>query len=237
MTQEGLLTFPCSEENPGFVGEKMTKAFAYLRVSGTGQLDGDGFERQRIAIERYANAHNIRVVRWFEEDISGTADWERRPAFSEMMAVLLNDGVKTVLVESLSRVGRTLRVQECVIADFERKDLTLISVNEPDLLSEDDTRVLMRQMLGAFFEYEKKLLVAKLKGARERKRLREGRCEGRKPFGTRKDEPQILESIQKLAAKGLNYSQIADKLNEDKVPTRANGKWYPATVSRILARY
>ena len=27
--------------------EGMTKAFAYLRVSGKGQIDGDGFTRQR----------------------------------------------------------------------------------------------------------------------------------------------------------------------------------------------
>jgi hypothetical protein len=40
--------------------------------------------------------------------------------------------------------------------------------------------------------------------------------------------------MQALAAEGLNYSEIADLLNGEGVPTRANGAWYPATVSRIL---
>jgi DNA invertase Pin-like site-specific DNA recombinase len=38
----------------------MKKAFAYLRVSGKGQVDGDGFTRQIEAIKRYASQHEIR---------------------------------------------------------------------------------------------------------------------------------------------------------------------------------
>jgi len=76
-------------------------------------------------------------------------------------------------------------VQESVIADFQRKDLTLVSVSEPDLLNGDPSRVLMRQMLRAFFQYEKTLLVAKLRGARQRVKAENGRCEGRNPYGNR----------------------------------------------------
>jgi len=32
----------------------MQKAFAYLRVSGKGQIEGDGFTRQLSAIQAYA---------------------------------------------------------------------------------------------------------------------------------------------------------------------------------------
>ena len=39
---------------------------------------------------------------------------------------------------------------------------------------------MMRQIAGSFAEYEKARLVAKLKAARERKRLATGKCEGRK---------------------------------------------------------
>ena len=148
----------------------MTKALAYLRVSGRGQVDGDGFTRQLTAIKKYAAANDVKIVRVFQEEgVSGCTDWESRPAFSEMMALLLSNGVRTVLVERLDRVARDLLVQESVIGDFQRKNLTLLSVSEPDLLSDDPSRVLMRQMLGAFFQYEKTLLVAKLRGARQRK--------------------------------------------------------------------
>ena len=85
-----------------------------------------------------------------------------------MMGLLLSNGVRAVLVERLDRLARDLLVQESVIADFQRKGLTLISVAKPDLLSDNLLRVSMHQMLGAFFQYEKTLLVAKLKGARQK---------------------------------------------------------------------
>jgi hypothetical protein len=55
------------------------------------------------------------------------------------------------VVVAFARQSRDLVVQESVIADFQRKNLTLISVSEPDLLVDDSSRILMRQMLGAFF--------------------------------------------------------------------------------------
>jgi len=133
------------------------------------------------------------------------------------------------------RVARDLLVQESVIGDFQRKGLTLVSVSEPDLLSDDPSRVLMRQMLGAFFQYEKTLLVAKLRGARQRKRTREGRCEGRKPFGTRPGESEVIQHILALRNDGMALDRIALALNEKGIKSRAGSRWYPTTVSRILS--
>jgi len=219
----------------GTAKQTKQKAFAYLRVSGRGQVDGDGFPRQLAAIEKYAAANGIKIVRVFrEEGVSGTTDWENRPAFSEMMSLLLNNGVHTVLVERLDRIARDLLVQESVIGDFQRKGLDLVSVSEPDLLSNDPSRVLMRQMLGAFFQYEKTLLVAKLRGSRERMRKREGRCEGRKPYGDRPGEADALAKIMQLRSKGLSYDAIADTLNSDGVVTRYGGTWFGSTIRKIV---
>ena len=49
--------------------------------------------------------------------------------------------------------------------------------------SSDPSRKMMRQIAGAFHEYEKARLVAKLRSARERKRADAGKCEGRKSIG------------------------------------------------------
>jgi DNA invertase Pin-like site-specific DNA recombinase len=215
----------------------LTKAFAYLRVSGKGQVEGDGFPRQKAAIKAYADAHGIRIKTWFQEEgVSGTKDLENRPALQELMIALHSNGVRTVLIEKLDRLARDLMVQESIIADFQRNGFQLISVREPDLCSDEPTRVLLRQMMGAFAQYERSMIVLKLRAARQRARIRDGRCEGRKPFGEREGEQEIIGRIQKLADRGMNYTQIADKLNGEGLPTRANGQWFPATVSRILAR-
>jgi DNA invertase Pin-like site-specific DNA recombinase len=215
----------------------MKKAFAYLRVSGKGQVEGDGFTRQLEAIRKYAAANDLKIIKVYrEEGVSGTTDWESRPAFAEMMAAMLSNGTRTVLVERLDRVARDLMVQESIIADFQRKGLDVISVNEPDLCSEDPSRVLMRQMMGAFFQYEKSSLVAKLRGARVRMRASTGSCEGRKPYGTRDGETEVITRILTLRQAGAAMDTIAETLNAEGVASRSGGQWYPSTVRNILLR-
>ena len=46
----------------------MVKVFAYLRVSGKGQVDGDGFPRQLAAIKAHAKANDMRIVQVFREE-------------------------------------------------------------------------------------------------------------------------------------------------------------------------
>ena len=163
-----------------------------------------------------------------------TTNWEDRPAFSEMMGVLLNNGVRTVLFERLDRLARDLMVQESVIADFQRKELKLVSVSEPDLCSDDPSRILMRQMLGAFFQYEKTLLVAKLRGARQRVKAQNGRCEGRKPYGDRQGETAVIERIKALRLTSMAVDKIADQLNAEGIKPRAGVRWHGTSVRRVL---
>jgi DNA invertase Pin-like site-specific DNA recombinase len=213
------------------------KAFGYLRVSGKGQLDGDGFPRQRAAIKAYAASHGIRVVRWFEEQgISGSKDLENRPALQELMLALHSNGTRMVLIEKLDRLARDLMVQETIIGDLRKNGFEIISVAEPDLCSDDPSRKLVRQVFGAIAEYERAMIVLKLRAARQRVRAREGRCEGRKPFGSHPGEAQTIARIRELSSKGLNFSNIAGTLNSEKLPTRTGGQWFPATVSRVLTR-
>lgn len=92
----------------------------------------------------------------------------------------------------------------------------------------------MRQMLGAFFQYEKTLLVAKLRGARQRIRTNSGRCEGRKPYGTRAGEREIIDRIKTLRQQGVALDKIARVLNANSVTPRAGAMWYPTSIQRIL---
>jgi DNA invertase Pin-like site-specific DNA recombinase len=86
----------------------MQLAYAYLRVSGKGQVDGDGLVRQLTSIERYAEAHDFKVERVFrEEGVSGTTESFFRPAFAEMRRALTADGVEVVIVEKLDRLLAT----------------------------------------------------------------------------------------------------------------------------------
>lgn len=213
----------------------MTKALAYLRVSGKGQIKGDGFPRQLQAIKAYAAEHDIKIVEVFrEEGVAGTKESMDRPAWSAMMTALLAKGVKAVIIEKLDRLARDLMVQEATIADLAKCGFALISVMEPDLMATDPTRILMRQMLGALAQYDKSQIVLKLRGARMRKRAAEGRCEGRKPFGRDEAERATTERMRALRAEGLAFDRIAERLNLEGVPTRTGKRWHGVVVNRIL---
>lgn len=213
----------------------MQKAHAYLRVSGKGQVDGDGFTRQLKAIKEYASAHDIKIVNVYrEEGVSGTKESVDRPAWSELMTALHSNGVKVVIVEKLDRLARDLMVQETIVADMRKHGFELVSVAEPDLMANDPTRILVRQMMGAVAQYEKSQIVLKLRGARMRKRAKEGRCEGRKPYGFYEGEGATLERVKALRTEGLGYDRIAVRLNEERVPTRTGRPWHGVVINRIL---
>jgi site-specific DNA recombinase len=217
--------------------DKLRKAFGYLRVSSDGQIEGDGFPRQKAAITKWAAEHGVRIVRWFcEEGVSGTTDGADRPAFQEMLVALLSNGVRTVLIERLDRIARDIVVQESILKELNRKGFELVSVNEPDLCSADPYRSAMRQMLGVFAELDRKTIVLKLRAARQRKKQQTGRCEGRLPYGSYPAEVETLARLKSMHVQGSTYEAIAAALNSDSVKTRSGGLWYPATVRRILLK-
>src|ERR1700678_3537493 len=148
----------------------MKKAFGYLRVSGKGQIEGDGFDRQRDKIKAYATANGIQIVKWYEEEgVSGTII--DRPALQEMLVAIMSNGVHTFLIEKLDRLARDQMVQEHIVQDCQAKDIEIISVMEPDLCVDDPTRKLLRGVMGLISEYDKTMIVLKLKAARDRQRI------------------------------------------------------------------
>src|SRR5881398_3556989 len=112
---------------------KHKRCYVYLRVSSAGQVEGDGLERQLIAVRKYAKAHSLAIAKIFrEEGVSGTTKLENRPTLQQLMTALHSNGVKLVLIEKLDRLARDLMIQESIIADMERHGFEIQSVLEPD---------------------------------------------------------------------------------------------------------
>jgi DNA invertase Pin-like site-specific DNA recombinase len=223
-----------------------TKAFSYLRVSGKGQIQGDGFPRQREVIKRYVAKHQMEIVQEFrDEGVSGTKDAFDRPGLTELFVILKANGVRMVLVERADRLARDLMVGEIILAEFRKIGVKVISAEcGTDLTVEDNdpTRKLIRQVLGAVSEFEKSCIVQKLRAARVRIRSNQGRCEGRKPYGVTPDERDVIARMRKWQKQNLTIIQIAQRLNAEGICPRTelrNGKqthWHATTVQRILAR-
>lgn len=210
-------------------------AFAYLRVSGKGQLDGDGFARQLDAIHRYAKQQGYHIIEIFEEQgVSGTRELEDRPALQALLGTLADGAVKHVLFEKLDRLARDLMVSETIIANFRKQGYELVSVTEPDLCSDDPSRKLVRQLFAAIAEYDKAMTVLKLRGARQRMKMRTGRCEGRKPYGAFDGEAETLTRMIDLRSQGASYQRIADTLTAEHRKPRYGERWNAVVVNKII---
>jgi DNA invertase Pin-like site-specific DNA recombinase len=216
-------------------------------VSGKGQAadDRDGLPRQREAVRRYAATAGVELVgEYIDAGVTGKAELENRPGLAALLDRIQSNGVRLVLVERADRLARDLMVGEIILAQFRAHGVTVLAADSgTDLTVGDDdpTRTLIRQVLGAVAEFDRKVTVLKLRAARERMRARTGRCEGRKPFGTRPGEDATLAKMKALFRKPRggrrrSFRQVADALNAAGLKTRQDGQWQAATVRGILIR-
>ena len=178
-----------------------------------------------------------------DEGVSGTKDLDARPGLAALLDRVESNGIHVVLVERADRIARDLLVGEVILARFRDRRVKVIAVDSGEDLTAadgDPTRTLIRQVLGAVSQFEKSVTVLKLRAARDRKRAKGERVEGRKPFGHYPGEARVLEVIRDLrtkrGGKRLGAVRIAKKLNEMELPSRMGGPWSPASVSKILAR-
>jgi DNA invertase Pin-like site-specific DNA recombinase len=220
------------------------QALSYLRVSSRGQLDGDGFERQRIAVARYAKVEGYTVVGEFAESTSGVNELSEREALGELLDRIDSNGVRVVIVERADRLARDLVVGELLLAEFRRRDVRVLSAEGGvDLTAVDDpTSKLIRQVLGAVAEFEKSVLVAKMRAARDRRSKVAGRrVEGRKRYGHTKAEQVVLGRVRELRRKPRgstrrSWTAVAAVLNAEGLVAREGQAWNAGTLHRIGRR-
>jgi DNA invertase Pin-like site-specific DNA recombinase len=92
---------------------------------------------------------------------------------------------------------------------------------------------MMRQIFGAIAEYDRAMIVLRLRGARQRMKLKAGRCEGRKPYGCRQGEHAVIVRMHTMRRKGMPWAAIAARLNDEGTMSRA-GRWHATSVRRTV---
>lgn len=230
----------------------MIKAYGYCRVSGAGQIDGNGFDRQEEAIRAFALKAGIDIVQVFKEQVSGCKDEEQREVFQHMMAEILRNGVRTIIVEGLDRLAREYRIQEQLLIYLASKGIVLMDCRTgedvTDAITADPMKKALIQMQGIFSELEKNLLVKKLRLARESKRKATGKCEGRVGWNDRPDRRDlIIETIKTLrrkpkGKKRMIFIKVAEELNkmagnDEKYSTLTGTEWNGPMVQNFIQRY
>jgi DNA invertase Pin-like site-specific DNA recombinase len=220
--------------------KQSSRAFAYLRTSSATNIgeDKDSGHRQLQAIEMYAKRAGVVLVgTYYDEAVKGSDPIDSRPGFAAMLEALEANGTKTIVVEAANRFARDLMVQEVGFAMLRARGIDLIAADSPSsFLDDTPTARLIRQVLGAVSEFEKAMLVAKLRGARDRKRRTGVKVEGRRSIA--EEKPETVELARKLARtrpKGGKRSlrEISASLAEAGHTTKT-GNPYAATAIKLM---
>lgn len=210
-------------------------SLSYLRVSGKGQIEGGGFDRQRNDIAAFAKREGFEIQGEFiDAGVSGTKDGFDRDGLSDLLAYAQENSIKYIIAENASRIARDLMIQEVILADCRKKGITVFDTSGNDLTVSDGdpTRCLIRQILGAVAQFEKETTVRKLRAARIRKRMKNGKCEGAK--GYKELNPEIRELAKQKRAEGMKLKDIAHHLGQKGFQPKRAKAWSVSQVQGLL---
>jgi DNA invertase Pin-like site-specific DNA recombinase len=220
---------------------KQVEAVAYIRTSSATNVgsDKDSDKRQRAAIAGFAKRAGFVLVGEFNDKaVRGTDPIEARPGFSALLDRIEGNGVSTVLVEDGSRFARDLITQELGIIALINRGVRVLTASGDDLTDDTDpSRTMMRQIAGAFHQYEKARLVAKLKAARDRKRADGGKADGRKRWID--VNPELVQEAKRLRGTSLrpalSLREIAVELDKLGYHNERGVTFSPSSIASMLA--
>jgi site-specific DNA recombinase len=207
----------------------------YGRLSQEDELKGDSnsIQNQRMLLEKYARENGFTNEKFLYDDgYSGTNF--NRPAWNEVMKMIENSEVETLIVKDLSRLGREyLQVGYYTEIYFPQKGIRFIAVNDgvDSLYSETNDFTPMRNYFNELYakDSSKKVRIVKRAQA-ERGEL----LGGKPPYGYKRDEnvrkgivpdeeaAGVVKRIFTLCAEGKGPNQIARLLTKEQVLTPSN---------------
>src|SRR5690242_17703417 len=218
----------------------MDCAVAYYRVSTRQQQrSGLGIEAQRAAVERFAEAEDIRIISEFVEAETGKgADaLERRPQLAAALAAA-KAGKCCVLVSKLDRLSRDVAFVAGLMAQ-----------RVPFIVAElgRDADPFMLHLYAALAEKERRLISERTKAALAIRKasgaklgnlsnIREAGDAGRTTLIEAADEHArtLLPLLRTLRAEGtITIGAITRSLNDRKVPTARGSRWHVSSVVNL----
>ncbi len=202
---------------------------AYVRVSREEQaVSGLGLSDQRRAIAQEAERQGWGNVE-FVGDEGYSAKNLARPGIADALQRLGRGEAGVLAVSKLDRLSRSLVDFAGLMERAKRENWRLVVL---DLAIDTTTAsgALMASVMASFAEYERRLISDRTSAALQAKKA-QGHRLGR-PRGT---SDEVLARVVRERAGGLPLRVIAERLNQDAVPTAQGGlRWYASSVSALL---
>ena len=137
-----------------------------------------------------------------DEGISGTKGRDRRPGLDALLMIITRGEVDLVAAWSVDRLGRSLPDLVGLLADVQARGVDLY-LHQQGLDTSTPSGRLLFQMLGVFAEFERAIIVERVRAGLQRTRAKGTRL-GRPPMPTKQ-----VEAIQAALASGQGIRATA----------------------------
>lgn len=223
------------------------RTVGYIRVSSEEQArEGVSLDAQRHRIRAYCECNDLDLVEIIEDaGISGKTI-SQRPGIQRVLAALEAKEAEAVVVLKLDRLSRSTRDVIELTERFERNGWQLHSISEKLDTSTAAGRFVLT-ILAALAQMEREQVGERTRVALSYKKLKGERLgttplgyqtveapNGEKELQPNAEEQQILKMIAELREQGRTYEQIAQILNEARIPSKRGGQWYRGTVYYLV---
>ena len=203
-------------------------AVIYARVSSAG--DRQSTERQVKDLSGYASYQNIKVLKVFEEHISGARKNDERPVLCEALQYCKDNGIDVLLVSELSRLGRNAFEVLASVKDLLDCGINLYIQKEQFTLLDKDGKPslfapVMIATLSTCAQLERENISFRLNSGRKQYVAKGGKL-GRKPGSTKSADQKkeeyrevisllkkgyAIRNVAKLTGKGISTVQRVKK--------------------------
>ena len=229
----------------------------YIRLSladgdlGNGKDESNSIRNQRNLLHQYIESHpefsDWTVQEFVDDGYTGTND--DRPEFQRMIDLVRQGMIQCIIVKDLSRFARNYIITgEYLEEVFPFLGVRFISITDhydsaSNTTVEDNMSVVLKSVLNAYYSKDLGRKIA----SSFHQRMRQGTFKSKAPYGYRRVEDQIsyqldpesakiVRLIFDLALKGCSTREIANRLNEDKIPTPAVYNRYHTEYNKISSR-
>jgi len=205
------------------------KALGYVRVSTDDQELGPAAQRAQLQAEAGRRGWELELVE--DNGRSGTS-MAKRPGLAYALDLLERGRADALVVTKLDRLARSVVDFGSILRQAEREGWSLV-VLDLGVDMTTPTGRLVANMMAAIGEWEAGMIAQ-----RTREGLAVTRAKGTR-LGRQSTLPaEVADRIVRERDGGSTWQAIADRLNEDQVPTGQGGKtWRPSSVQAVYHRH
>jgi DNA invertase Pin-like site-specific DNA recombinase len=217
---------PPKPVTPHTEAPRTVKVIGYVSVPEAEQLDRELLNRQTADIHRLCDQRGWTLVEVVRDIEGGKGTSRNRPGLQYALELMAGAEGDCLVVSQLGRLSRSAAVVGSILRSIASSRGRLVALDlEIDTATPEGRKA--ANVLIAMSGWERQRVAERTRKGLEAARARGGSIS--RP--SVEDVPALKEWIAALRASGLTLQAIADRLNEERVPTLRGGKeWRPSSV-------